>query len=155
MYLIIITIILIILDIFNIPGYNPFFKNLDFHSFPALIAGLITFSAMIFIEQQNKRRWGKDHFQKFKNEQLLELLKMLNKFLQNTQRREEYNIQLLITNYEILFTKDLNPEEIKLLKDLELRFNMPQGETASECEKEKIMKKIKSIKEKLSKTITN
>lgn len=155
MALIIITLILILLDIFNIPGYFPFFRTLDFHSFPALITGLITFSAMFFIEQENKRRWEKDYLKKFKNEQILELIKLLNKFAQNSRGRESDNIQLLVTNYEELFNKDLNPKEIELLKDLNMEINYTDGAIATDCEKERNLEKIKQLKEKLLKIITN
>lgn len=153
MYLIIITLALIVLDIFNIPSHIKFFTHLDFHSFPALITGMIVFSAMIFIDEENKKRWEKDYFQKFQNEQILELIKLLNKFIQNTRGRESDHIQALVANYEMLFLQSLNVKEIELLKDLNMEVNYTKQGPASEYEKEHNLQKVKTIKDKLSKIV--
>lgn len=155
MYLIIITIFIILLDIFNIPGYFPFFRHLDFESLPAMITGLITFSAIFFVTQENKNRWEKDYFQKFKNEQILELLKMLNKFIQNPHSTTGYSIQTFITNQEIILNEYLGQKEIELLKNISAEVNNSENSATSPEQKAENLKKIISIKEKLLKIIAN
>jgi hypothetical protein len=155
MALIILTLILILLDIFNIPGHMPFFRHLDFESLPALITGLITFSAIFFVTQENKKRWEKDYFQKFKNEQILELLKMLNKFIQNPQSTTSYSIQTFITNQEMFLNEYLNPKEISFLKNISTEINLSDSEAGAPEKKSDNLKKVVKIKEKLAQIITN
>lgn len=80
MYVLILIVFLFIVlaDLFNISGYFPFLRTLDFKNLAsyngAVITGLITLLAMKLIDDENKKRWEKDYYTKQKSEYIFKLI---------------------------------------------------------------------------------
>lgn len=78
----IVIILITLCDIYDISKKYSFFRTLDFHNinnyFSAVITGIITILAMWFIDNQNKKRWEKESYQKYKCSLIIDLLTNLD-----------------------------------------------------------------------------
>lgn len=130
----------------------------------AIIGGLLSVSvtvvAMLLIDIQNKTRWKKDAFQKFKNEKIIELFIKLDEFCKTTRNDQTANqgqsdeINHFINNYEPMFKDFLDQEELKILNDRYLAVNINTtdvGDGLTNQFNESHLSKIEKIKNNLIK----
>jgi len=103
-FIIFILIILLIIgwDLTNFSSKLLFLNKLDYHNigyyFSAIITGLITFGAMWFIDEQNKKRWEKDGFFKTHTDNWIKLRKGLVDLLNNTRSHRDTIVVTPIPN---------------------------------------------------------
>lgn len=159
-----IIMVVLFLDAFNFPSHIN--NQLDFHNigyyFEAIITGLITLGAMLFVDYLNAKRFKKEASYRFMNKIALDFYQILNDFCENVARHLQDNqekvdeINTFAKDNELILRCFLKQPDINVLKSVHLLLDLytdNEGTTDSTKLNRNFFEEIKLIRNRLYESI--